>query len=209
MIQLDKLRNKYFGLRHAESTANEAAIIISDPQTGQDVKYGLTEKGKQQTKDSANAWVKSIESNRPSSGKIRLISSNFSRAKETAEIFKSVAEEHGIQGVSLEVTAELRERFFGTFEGQSNAHYESVWVEDQTLGEEHNAFKVESINQVLDRIISFVANVEKEGGNGGDWIILVSHGDCLQITQTFFKNTAGRAHRSLPHWANAEIKELN
>jgi probable phosphoglycerate mutase len=177
-------------------------------QSGQDVKYGLTEKGRQQTRESAKVWVKSLASNRPLSGKVRLISSNFSRAKETAEIFKSVVEENGIQGVSLEVTAELRERFFGNFEGQSNSHYESVWAEDQTLGEEHNAFKVESINQVLDRIISFVANVEKEG-EGGDWVILVSHGDCLQITQTFFKNTAGRAHRSLPHWSNAEIKELN
>ncbi len=39
-------------------------------------------------------------------------------------------------------------------------------------------------------------------------IVLVSHGDTLQILQTVFVGLSPGQHRSLPHLANCEVREL-
>jgi hypothetical protein len=40
-------------------------------------------------------------------------------------------------------------------------------------------------------------------------VILVAHGDVLQILQTAFEGVDPREHRSLPHLPNAELRWLN
>ncbi len=50
--QLPHLKNRYFALRHGESTANIAGIISSLPSTGTTT-HGLTDKGRLQAREAA------------------------------------------------------------------------------------------------------------------------------------------------------------
>ncbi|MGD1003317.1 MAG: histidine phosphatase family protein [Minisyncoccia bacterium] len=43
----------------------------------------------------------------------------------------------------------------------------------------------------------------------GKNILLVSHGDALQILQTFFENKPSSAHRELRHVQVAEVRKLS
>ena len=60
---------------------------------------------------------------------------------------------------------------------------------------------------VLDRTTAFVAALERR--HSGRDILLVSHGDTLQILQAGFLRVDPSRHRSLPHLATAEIRRLH
>ncbi|MBO0776261.1 MAG: histidine phosphatase family protein, partial [Actinobacteria bacterium] len=63
---------------------------------------------------------------------------------------------------------------------------------------------VEPVTAVLDRTTAFVAALERE--HRGRDILLVSHGDALQILQAGFAGVDPARHRSLPHLRTAEIR---
>ena len=71
------MHNRYFLMRHGESEANVADLIISYPETGCK-RYGLSKQGRQQVRLSA------LESGLGSDTLI--ISSDFLRARETATL---------------------------------------------------------------------------------------------------------------------------
>ena len=70
----------------------------------------------------------------------------------------------------------------------------------------HKEFEVESAQEVQERILSLVNDLENQ--YSGEKILLVSHGDVLQILQTGFLNQSPDSHREIPHLKTAEIKEL-
>jgi probable phosphoglycerate mutase len=186
------VKNRYFALRHGESEANAQGIILSDPAAGT-AGYGLTERGREQARAAASAA--------DLAGPETLIySSPFARARETAEIAREVL---GAGPVILR--DELRERFFGELEGQSNENYQKVWDRDVS-DPGHGEWGVESVMSVLGRTSALVAELEQE--HQGETIVLVSHGDALQIMETGFKTLNPAAHRSLPHLSPAELREL-
>ena len=78
-----KLKNRYFIIRHGESKANVAHILLSHPKDGM-ASFGLSPKGKKQVKISVlkNKKSKLLDSD------VIIYSSDFLRAKETAEIAK-------------------------------------------------------------------------------------------------------------------------
>ena len=80
-----KLNNRYFIIRHGESKANVAHILLSHPKEGM-VSFGLSLKGKKQVKVSVlkNQKAKILDSD------VIIYSSDFLRAKETAEIAKKL-----------------------------------------------------------------------------------------------------------------------
>eukprot|EP00929_Paragymnodinium_shiwhaense_P038055 TRINITY_DN20179_c0_g1_i4.p1 TRINITY_DN20179_c0_g1~~TRINITY_DN20179_c0_g1_i4.p1 ORF type:complete len:161 (+),score=44.63 TRINITY_DN20179_c0_g1_i4:52-534(+) len=86
--KLLKLRPKkrYFALRHGESEANVAGIIISDPKVGTK-RYGLTKKGIAAVRVSAAAFAKKVTAQRPFA--VEIIASDFKRTMETARTFRS------------------------------------------------------------------------------------------------------------------------
>ena len=75
LLRLDGLANRYFGLRHGQSSANLAGLIVSDPMRGT-VGHGLTPAGRAQVEASISA------SNRLGSATL-FLSSDFLRARET------------------------------------------------------------------------------------------------------------------------------
>jgi broad specificity phosphatase PhoE len=69
------------------------------------------------------------------------------------------------------------------------------------------ASDVEPVAAVLDRATGFIADLERQ--HSGRDILLVSHGDTLQILQAGFLRIDPSRHRSLPHLATAEFRRLH
>lgn len=192
-----KLNNRYFILRHGESKANVAGILLSHPEESVKEEYTLTSKGENQVRTS----VKKIKREKALDDKTVICSSPFSRCKRTAEIAKEVL---GIKNKII-FDNRLRERWFGIFEKQHNNNYQKVWDIDKE-NPEHKEFEVESAKEVQERTLSLIKDLEKKYTDNK--ILLVSHGDVLQILQTIFLNKSPSKNRETPHLETAEIKEL-
>jgi probable phosphoglycerate mutase len=184
-----ELANRYFVMRHGQSKANVAGVIVSriDADRGD---FGLSALGREQVRTAVTA------SGLPAGTMI--CSSDFSRARETAEIVREVI---GAPAVTL--AEALRERYFGDWDGTGTGNYATVWADDEAGRTGHGA---EPVTGVLDRTTAFVARLEKEHQDQD--ILLVSHGDALQILQAGFQHLDPARHRSLPHLETAEIRRL-
>lgn len=189
---LPKLRNTYAVMRHGQSHPNVAGVIICRAEDGIDPANGLTELGHQQARDSAEAWAKA-QSQKP-----LIISSDFSRARETAEELRSVT---GADPVLIDVR--LRERDFGAYHGGPVSGYDEVWAAD-AVGE--TAPGVEPVSAVLARTTELIKELDQRCQD--QQIVLVSHGDTAQITIAAFSGLDPADHRSLPGLGNAEIRTL-
>jgi probable phosphoglycerate mutase len=192
---LQHLRNTYYAMRHGKSLANDEEIIVSHPDqavTG----YGLSEDGRRQVTTAVTLAVQLgvLDST------ALVVSSDFARARESAEIAASVLGTHDVL-----LTPMLRERFFGAWDRQHHGNYRHVWADD-ALDAAHKHNDVESTQEVLDRATSLIADLERE--YSGRTILLVSHGDVLQILQTAFERIPSGRHRLLPHLETGEIRKL-
>ncbi len=187
-----ELKNRYFVMRHGESKANVAKIIISTPENGVKEDYALSEVGREQARVSAEKTELGPNT--------IIFASDFSRARETAEIVADI-----IGAAAPQITPALRERHFGEFEEKSNIHYNDVWAHDENSAD-HTEYDVESVNNNLKRTTAFILELEEKYVNRD--ILLVSHGDTLQILQTAFDRVDAHKHRSLTHLETAEIRQL-
>lgn len=185
---LPGLRNRYFLMRHGQSKANVAGIIVSSLARDAGGDYGLSDLGRQQARAAAK------RSGLPPDTVI--CASPFARARQTADI---VREHLGAPPVT--VRDALRERYFGDWDGTDTANYEKVWAEDQA-GRAGGG--VEPAPEVQDRVTALVAELDAE--HAGRAVLLVSHGDALQILQTGFAGADANTHRSVPHLETAEIR---
>ncbi len=189
------LKNRYFALRHGQSLANVQEIILSHPENGT-TGWGLSETGREQAGHAGQTGV-TLGMTKENT---EVYASDFVRAEETAKIFADA-----IGADDIHITQKLRERHFGNFEKQHNSNYEVVWASD-VQDPTHQENDVESVVAVQDRTTSLI--LELEGLYEGKNIILVSHGDALQILQTGFAKIDPAQHRSLPHLNTAELREL-
>ncbi len=183
-------------MRHGTSIANEEGIIMSDTKKSV-AGYGLSKKGREEVRES----TKNAKRDYILNSDTVIISSDFTRTRETAEIAANM--------LSVEIittTPKLRERFFGTWDGTSSSNYQNVW-DDDIYDADNSNNSVESIESVLNRVTKLID--ELENMYTGKNIILVSHGDTLQILQTAFAGVAPSTHRSLAHLGTAEIRALN
>lgn len=184
-------KNTYFIMRHGQSEANVADIVVSDPAIGC-ANYGLSPLGQTQAKASAQVFR--------DKGIALIVCSDFKRTQETAAI---VADELSLQSAVEDIR--LRERFFGEWEGQSSSAYENVWAKD--LQDSNQSFNgVESTVSVRDRSISLIKELENQYED--KVILLVAHGDILQIMKSAFHDIEPGQHRTLPHHETGEIKLL-
>lgn len=183
--------NRYYAFRHGESTANVARMIISDPAAGT-MDYGLSEKGKSQVERVAN-FTNELGFD------VKIYSSDFLRARETALIaHRLLATQSPVQ-----FTPQLRERYFGELNGCSDDNYRKVWAVDAT-NPDHHQFGVESANEVVARGAKLIAAIDTE--HSGKTILLVAHGDVLQIMQTWFEGVSAACHRQLTPLNTAEVR---
>jgi probable phosphoglycerate mutase len=182
-------------MRHGRSLANDEEVIVSSPEQAVPG-YGLSEDGRRQV---AAAMTLAAQPGVLDHTAL-VVSSDFARARESAEVAAGVL---GTRDIIL--TARLRERNFGTWERQHYSNYERVWADD-ALDSAHKHNGVESTQEVLDRATSLIADLERD--SSGRTILLVSHGDVLQILQTAFERVDPGAHRLLPHLETGEIRKL-
>jgi len=189
------LKNRYFIIRHGESKANVAHILLSHPKEGT-VSYGLSPKGKKQVKDSVskNKKKKILDSD------VVIYSSDFLRAKETAEIARKL-----IGAKKINFHKNLRERYFGKYDKTSLDNIKIVWDYDKKNAN-HKHRGAESPNKILKRVLILIKQLDKK--YKGKKILLVSHGDVLQILHTHFSGKPVSHHRLVPHLETAEIREL-
>ncbi len=193
-----RLANRYHAMRHGESKANVAGIIVSQIKTDEDGDYGLSEHGRHQAEAAARGC------GLPAGTLIR--SSDFARARQTAEIVRA-----RLAAPPVVVAAALRERRFGDLEGKATGNYARVWAADEAgtgtgTGGGSADGGVEPAAAVLDRATALVAELERRY-TGRD-ILLVSHGDTLQILQAGFLRMDAAQHRRLPPLRTAEIRAL-
>lgn len=107
---------------------------------------------------------------------IYIFSSDFKRAKETAEILANFCETELPSTTAIHVRFEpaLRERFFGDFDLKSSDFYQRVW-EDDAHDPENTNFNVESPLHVLNRVQTFLQSTVKSLHTAAI-LILVAHG---------------------------------
>lgn len=193
------LRNRYYLMRHGESRANEAGLIVSRPENGLRDEFGLSEQGREQVREAA---LRTQLSRRA-----LIYSSDFARTRETAAIVSSL---WGAE--SYNSTPALRERDFGSWELTSSENYEKVWRADReswqarTCSPPVRVNGVETPMEVFCRVSRLLALTEYH--HEDEDIVLVSHGDTLQILQTGFLELPPHRHREVPHLQTAEIRRI-
>jgi broad specificity phosphatase PhoE len=189
---ITELHNQYYLMRHGESLANQRGIIVSHACNAKD-KFGLTPHGSQQVMQAALASQLDQAT--------VIISSDYKRARETAEM---VAITLNVD-LKIEYNLLLRERDFGDWELQSDQYYDKVWqqdAKDSLLARDG----VETVQNVATRTADLLQSLEDRFQD--HTILLVGHGDVLQILSTVQQSIDPRFHRSLVAMGNAEIRML-
>lgn len=193
-IKLPFLHNRYFVLRHGQSEANARGLIVSDPEVGIP-SYGLTQEGRRQVTANLAHLPHHFDD------RLKIVSSDFLRAKQTAEI---IARGLGVLE-PVRYSEKLRERFFGELDGQHDSLYAQVWERDR-LDAQHTESAVEAAQEVARRGAALVQELENRYRSAV--LLLVAHGDVLQLLQTVFEEVDPAMHRQLPPLGVAEIRQL-
>lgn len=197
--RLQSLQNNYFFQRHGEAVFNDLrqGRINSNPETGL-ISNGLVINGVIQARFAARKAVgNGYFEGRPTV----IFSSDFKRTRQTALITKDEVGEES----TIIFSPKLRERYFGRFEGYSTQNYKTVWENDKKDAQ-HKSDAVESVEEVMERMTSFVREIEElyTGFN----VILVSHGDPLQILETAFCEMDPREHRDIQPMKTGELRRV-
>ncbi|SDM42717.1 probable phosphoglycerate mutase [Franzmannia pantelleriensis] len=183
-------RNRYLLMRHGHSQANQQGLIISHPDNGLEA-YGLSPLGQAQLEQVVSEWHWPTPT--------RILHSDFLRTTETAA---RVARHFGL---AMMPDVRLRERHFGILERQSDQRYPTVWALD-AKDPTHSEHGVESVISVAQRLQTVVA--ELEVAHRDETILLVSHGDPLQILLTALAKRPLSAHRDRQALTPASITPL-
>ncbi|KAK4275940.1 hypothetical protein QN277_018950 [Acacia crassicarpa] len=175
------LRNRYWVLRHGKSIPNERGIIVSSMENGTLPEFQLASEGINQAELAGKLFQKELEARSILLENLRICYSPFSRTSHTAEVVAGVLN-LCFQGSQCKIVEDLRERHFGpSFELKSHDKYAEVWDVD-----EKDPFARpeggESVKDVACRLARAMAVMESEFT--GCTILVVSHGDTLQILQT-------------------------
>ena len=189
-----RLANRYHAMRHGQSRANVAGVIVSGIESDRRGDWGLSELGREQALAAARDCGLPADT--------LICSSDFSRARQTAEIVRA-----RLGAPPVLVAAALRERCFGDLEGTATGNYARVWAADEAGTAAGADDGIESATAVLNRATGLVAELERR--YAGRDILLVSHGDTLQILQAGFLRMDPAKHRSVPHLDTAQIRELH
>jgi probable phosphoglycerate mutase len=188
---ITQLNNRYFAMRHGHSVGNLREIIVSHPENGCGG-FGLSEQGQDQVQASLQMDV-SLDTD------TMIVSSDFNRALESAAIAR-----HALNcRAPTETDVRLRERNFGELELGADSAYQAVWQHDER-DPDSDYREVESVNQVMSRVTELVVDLERRFVDTS--LLLVSHGDALQILQTAFAGRDASTHRQLQHLQTAEIR---
>jgi isoleucyl-tRNA synthetase len=176
--ELGLQRNTFYFARHGEATKNEAGIASCSLEGDT---FGLTKDGKTQAGQLASQAKKL--------GVDVIISSDFLRTKETAEIVGKALD------LEVKIDKRLREYNCGVFSGKTEKEYH-----DQ-FSQLHNRWSEapeggETWEDLQKRMAEVVLEINKE--NQGKKVLIVSHGDPLWMLMSYFGS-----ERPYPNYAEA------
>ncbi|XKF05257.1 histidine phosphatase family protein [Vreelandella venusta] len=180
-------RNRYLLMRHGHSQANAQGKIISSPERGL-TNYGLSEQGEQQLVELLAQWRWSEPT--------RAVHSDFLRTTQTAARVATAF------ALDMQKEQRLRERHFGELDGQADSHYPQVWAFDAKSAE-HTQWQVEPVSRVATRMCAALEALEQRFE--GETVLVVSHGDPLQILLTALASKPLTQHREQPALLPASI----
>ncbi|CAN0473503.1 unnamed protein product, partial [Discosporangium mesarthrocarpum] len=103
--------------------------------------------------------------------------------------------------------SDLRERWFGNLDGMPDANYHRTWAFD-AVSPSHQEDNVEPVTAVAARTSGLVERARREVDIRQSAVILVSHGDTLQILQCWLAGRPLGEHRSLPPLENCGVRVL-
>lgn len=208
------LETQFVVLRHGESVPSKAKIVCGDPRTGQLPENGLTKEGREEIATNTAQW---IEANRAwlsplmQQQKIVIATSPFSRTKETAaQVSKILASSFQQSPPKIIEDFNLRERFFGDFEGRGDADsaYKSIREADMQNPQQTNS-GVESATAVQMRMTRTIIALEKSYPD--HLVIVVSHGGPLKALQAAFRDTDLKSHWDpsvIAHFPTATFRKM-
>ncbi|KAA0035985.1 metal-independent phosphoserine phosphatase [Cucumis melo var. makuwa] len=204
------LRNRYWILRHGKSIPNEKGLIVSSIvcdygpfsslsthlfysllvvwiENGILPEYQLDPEGVEQARLAGIQFLKELKENSILLENVRICYSPFSRTIHTAKVAASVLN-LPFEDPQCKMIENLRERYFGpSFELSSHEKYEDIWALD-----EEDPFKRpeggESVEDVASRLAQAILEIESLFQ--GCAILVVSHGDPLQIFQAMMGSAA-------------------
>jgi probable phosphoglycerate mutase len=185
-------------MRHGESEANVLGVAVGDPRRGIE-EFGLTDRGRRQAAESAVIFK---QSHSPIVDRIEIIASDFRRTRETAEL---LAQGLGNDGTIM-LSSGLRERSFGELEGQD---YRTMTALLETEGRDAlvSRYGCEPPEVVQNRVVEAIRDLEEQQQNRT--LILVSHGDPIQLLMTAFAGLDASEHERIITLDYAEIAELS
>ena len=196
-LGLRALRNHYYAMRHGQSEANVLGVAVGDPRRG--VRgFGLTEVGRQQAVVSAAEFK---ENYTPSANGTEIVSSDFLRTRETAEL---LSKQLG-NTTPVRLSERLRERSFGELEGMEHRHM-AVLLEREGLARLIERYGCEPAASVQSRVVSIIRDLEQE--NRDKTLILVSHADPIQFLMAVFAGLDMNDQERILPLNCAEIAEL-
>lgn len=181
-------------LRHGESTANVEGLIVSVPGPRALAEVGLTARGREQAREAAVSGL--AQGLGPQT---LVLSSDFARARQTAEEFAA-----GIGAAAPRVEKRLRERSFGRYDEGPASAYDEVWQVDRGRGV-HDG-EVEQVADVAARVLAVLREADDLARTAP--VVLVAHGDVLQIALALGAGADPHDHRDVPHLGNAELRLL-
>lgn len=186
--------SELWALRHGESTANVEGLIVSLPGPRALDEVGLTERGREQARAAAREALEL-----GLGADTIIVSSDFARARETAEEFA-----RGLGAAAPRIDRRLRERAFGQHDEGPASAYEQVWAVDRERGTHRD--QVEQVSAVAERVQEVLRAGEELSGTTP--VVLVAHGDILQIALALGAELDPHDHREVPHLGNAELRRL-
>ncbi|KAK3412828.1 hypothetical protein EUGRSUZ_I01511 [Eucalyptus grandis] len=154
------LRNRYWVLRHGKSIPNERGLIVSSLENGTLPEYALASDGVDQARMAGELFLQALKENDIPLENVRICYSPFARTSHTARVVASV----------LNIP----------FEGPQ-CKYTEIWALD-----EKDPFQKPEGGECVDDVASRLAKamVDIETDFQGCAVLIVSHGDPLQILQT-------------------------
>ncbi len=185
--------NRHFVLRHGRSEANARGLIVSGGAQAEEG-FGLTPDGREQVRQSVSACASLDRAT-------LVVSSPLMRARQSAAIAQQVL---GCEAPMID--PRLRERWFGPLDGMSDENYARVWEQDAD-DRLPPIPGVESVSAVRDRVVALIEDLERR--HEGRRILLVGHGDPLQILWTVFAGVPASEHRRMQHLQTGQIVELS
>lgn len=195
-----RLHNRYFLVRHGESTLDVRNQILSNPSYKYDTTYGLTAKGVEQVHEAARIIVEEYDGS-PS----WLYTSNFQRSFQTALVMR---EDLGLlfSEVRTEFSGLLDPRKMGSLDFQDQSNWKEVWENDlkdplstppPVSDSLQPSASVESVRDLYRRTLE--AFTRLEATYFGTDIVLVSHADTLScFCAALYGTDLGRHHLDYP-----------